>query len=391
MQHFERFDLMRALTAVLPAALVFCGAFAAAAFADGPPPVPALLSVTDVPTVVQNPDVMGRDGTYSLAINGISYWAFNDTALFTANASGENFFSNSLSWSTSLTPSPGIVLNGDQLDSSGLPTQFIPFTAQEAKFNASHAGNPCKVSPCGVGLAIWPGPVVYNPANQQVLIPFGLIIRGGPVSGFQSAGAGIAVGTVMPGGGLAMTRPTQGNGTDPALLWPKGTMAFTDQAFIYNGYYYAYGGKNVFVTTEDLLARVPVDQVLNLAAWSYYAGNETWSSDVSKAVPLFDGSASGSSVFFDQYLNEWVAIFSGNFSNNIYYAVANAPEGPWSTSTLLATGRTGYNGNVDYAGRAHPEYSPDNGRTEYVTYVHSIPGFIGQNLPTIKVVFGPGQ
>jgi hypothetical protein len=354
-------------------------AFAAA------PPIPTA-TVTVMPTVAQNPVIDGRDGTYSAAINGFSYWAFNDTAMKQANASGQNFFSNSLSWSTSLSAANGIDLNMDQVDSSGLPAQFIPFTAREAAFIAAHAGSPCQQKPCGESLAIWPGPIVYNPANRQVIIPFGLIARGGPISGFVSEGGGLAVGTVLPNGDFAMTRPTQSAGIDPALMWSKNDQQFSDQAFILNGYYYAYGGKNVFVTTEDLLARVPIAQVLQRTAWTYYAGNEVWSPDVNTAVPLFDGSASGSSVFFDSYLDEWVAIFSNNFANTLSYAVASAPEGPWSASTLLYTGLTGYQNNADYAARAHPEFSPDGGMTEYVSYVHDT-GFLQQDLPLIKVVF----
>lgn len=354
--------------------------------AAGAQPIPSVV-VTALPIVQQNPAVLERDGTYSTAIDGFSYWAFNDTALNHANASGQNFFSNSLSWSTSLSAPDGVGLNADQLDSSLLPKQFIPFTAQEAQFNSDHAGSgqSCKVKPCGEGLAIWPGPIVYVPAQNGVIIPFVEIERGGPISGFPAVGGGIAVGVVR-GNGFAMARPNQGSGIDPALLWPKGTQIFTDQAFLYDGYYYAYGSKNVFVTTEDFLGRVPVDQVLKLSAWRYYTGDGMWGPDVSKAVTLFEGSASGSSVFFDQYLNEWVAVYSENFANDIYYAVADAPEGPWSAQTLLAVGAAGYDNDADYAARAHPEFSPDGGRTILVTYVHTTAAF-GQDLPTVKVVF----
>ena len=377
-----------ALTA-LAMALTGLAMAAPAAFAASAPPIPTA-AVTVMPNVQQNPVVMARDGTYSAEINGLSYWAFNDTALSQYNASGENFFSNSLSWSTSLSAASGISLNQDQVDSSNLPAQFIPFTAAEAQFNAEHAGKPCQVKPCGENLAIWPGPIVYNPADQQVIIPFNEIVRGGPISGFKLEGAGIATGTVLPNGGFSMTRPVQSTGTNPALLWQVGTQPFTSQAFLLNGYYYAYGNKNVWVSTEDLLARVPVDQVLDASAWTYYAGNETWSSNVKSAKAVFDGSSSGSSVFFDQYLNEWVAIFSNNYADTISYAVASAPEGPWSAATVLATGLPAWEGNYDYAARVHPEFSPDGGMTEYVTYVQDT-GLLRQDLPTLQVVFGPAQ
>ncbi|MDE8344369.1 MAG: DUF4185 domain-containing protein, partial [Acidocella sp.] len=312
--------------------------------------------------------------------------AFNDTALSAANASGQNFFSNSLSWASSLDASAGIVLNHDQTDSSGLPAQYIPFAAPENTFDTEHAGNKCAVKPCNESLAIWPGPMVPMP-NGTILIPFGLIARGGPISGFVGEGAAIAVATVNKNGTLTVRRPIEGTGRDPFLLWPAGVQGFTDEAFVYNNYYYAYGGHNVFVTTEDILARVPVAKVLDLSAWTYYAGKGVWSANEADAVTVFDGSASGSSVFYDAYLKDWVAIFSGNFSNNLYYAVAHAPEGPWSKPVQFATGLAGYDNNADYAGRAHPEFSPDGGKTEYVTYVQST-GAFGQDLPTLQIVFG---
>ena len=204
----------------------------AQASAQSAPPVPPV-TVTAMPSVQQNPAVMERDGTYSTVINGVWYWAFNDTALTARNASRQNFFSNSLSWSTSLDASNGIVLNGDQLDSKSLPTQFIPFNKAEMSFNRAHAGSgtSCHTPPCGEGLAIWPGPIVYNPDTQQVIIPFVEIVRGGPIKGFPTVGGGISVGTLTPDG-FAMTRPVQGTGTDPGLMWTKGAQIFTDQAFL---------------------------------------------------------------------------------------------------------------------------------------------------------------
>jgi hypothetical protein len=157
-----------------------------------------------------------------------------------------------------------------------------------------------------------------------------------------------------------------------------------------NGYYYAYGGKGVFVTTEELLARVPIADLLNKSAWTYYAGNGAWSSNVADAVDTFDGGSAGSSVFYNKFLGGWMAIYAGNFTNDVYFRVARAPEGPWSAQVLLFTGINGYKGNADYAAHAHPEFSPDNGQTEYIDYVHST-GAFGQNLPLVKVVFARAQ
>jgi hypothetical protein len=83
-------------------------------------------------TVTQNPLIQGRDGTYSALLNGKSVWLFNDTAMTKANAAGNNFIPNTMSWATNLDASNGITLNGDFLDSTGVPTEFMPYLPWEA-------------------------------------------------------------------------------------------------------------------------------------------------------------------------------------------------------------------------------------------------------------------
>ena len=365
----------------LPLALLLCAASA--------PPLPKLVSVTAMGTVTQNPVVQGRDGTYSVEINGLSYWAFNDTAMTKANASGANFIDNTLSWASSLNAANGITLNNDQLDSSDLPTRFVPFTAAEANYQYTHNSAHCTATPCGANLALWPGPIVYDPTLGKVVVPFIEIWRVPTKSGWTVVGGGLAVGTVNPSTGyFALTRPVQNPGGEyTTLMWGPKDIIFTDQAFLKGDTYYAYGSYSDGLATNDVLARVPAAQILHKADWQYYAGNGTWSSNVADAVTVFQGGAAGSSVYYNTYLGEWMTIYSGNFSDNLYYRVAYTLEGPWSNQKLLYAGLTGYQNNPDYAGRVHPEFSPDGGQTEYVTYVHDT-GFLAQNLPLLQVVFG---
>ena len=77
------------------------------------PPLPKVLSVTELGTVQQNAVITGRDGTFSAPYGGASYWSFGDTAMRRANASGVNFIANTLSRATSLQAAPGIVLDQD--------------------------------------------------------------------------------------------------------------------------------------------------------------------------------------------------------------------------------------------------------------------------------------
>ena len=70
----------------------------------------------------------------------------------------------------------------------------------------------------------------------------------------------------------------------------------------------------------------------------------------------------------------------------MYFRGGAAPEGPWSAATLLYDTTGGWQGNTDYAGRAHPEFSPDGGATQYLTYVNTT-GFLRQVMPLTKVIF----
>ncbi len=90
-RQLSRHDFWSMPRIVAPSALALVLAWAQHAAARSPPPIPSV-TVTTLPIVQQNPAVLERDGTYSVEIKGYSYWAFNDTALTAANASGGKFF-----------------------------------------------------------------------------------------------------------------------------------------------------------------------------------------------------------------------------------------------------------------------------------------------------------
>jgi len=355
----------------------------------GPPPIPALESVTPMGLVTQDPVVRGRDGTYSARIGTSSVWLFNDTSLSVYNASNENFFSNSLSWSTSLDATNGIDLNGNYVDSSGYPTTFFPFLPWELQYNQQHAGSgtSCQVQPCGAEFAIWPGPLIPDPARNRALILYGEIWRSPTYSGWVSIGEGIAV---WQDGKI--TRPViQPGSMYPTLMWQGSAVGFTSGWVIVGDTLYTYGNQGVFLGENTQIAAVPLADATTASAWRYYAGNSTWSADPSSAVTVFNGGAAGSSVFWDRFLGMFVAIYSGVLNSNLYYNVAYTPWGPWSAATQFYTGLPAYENNADYAALAHPEFGQGNGQTEFVTYVQDT-GFLAQDLQLVKIVFAaPGQ
>ncbi len=366
--------------------LFITGMLATAILANAdPPPVPPVESLTDLGVVHQNPVVQGRDGTYSALIAGRSVWNFGDTPLTKANAEGNNWVDNSLSWTENLDASAGITLEHDYLDSAGAPAEIIPYTPQEKFYNYLHDPDNCRADPCGAEFAFWPAQMVPDPARKRVLLFYTEIWRVPGAEGWKTVGGGIAIADTKVG----MSRPIVSPGTAfPTLMWTgDNEVQFNSEGLVIGDMLYAYGQKREFLTQHAQLARVPLEDALDKSRWSYYAGTNTWSSNAADAVTVFDGGAAGNSVFFNPYLGAYMAIYSGVFSDNLYYRVSDTPWGPWSAETLLLTAKTGWNNTTSYAGRAHPEFAQENGRIQYITYARTT-GFLRQELPLVKVVFG---
>ncbi len=354
------------------------------------PPLPKVLSVTELGTVQQNAVITGRDGTFSAPYGGASYWSFGDTAMRRANASGANFIANTLSRATSLQAAPGIVLDQDYLDSSKTPAAFIPLTDAEQAYNTAHAtlpGGGCAQTPCGSSIAVWGEQVVPDPARHRLLFFFNEISRIPGNANFTVLGAGVAIGT--PGAdGLAVTRPDAGaaGAANTALLWNAPDFPYANGGLVVGNMVYAYGQNPQGLVMNVPLARAPLAQADQHAAWQYYAGNGGWSSDPAAAVTVLQGGAAGNAVFWNAYLGAYMAVYSAPFSNKVYCRVASQPWGPWSAALLLFSGQPGQSGTVDYAALAHPEFATGNGQTQYITYVRTT-GFLKMEIRQVQVVF----
>jgi hypothetical protein len=372
-----------------------------AAAPSGPAPIPTVVSTDPMGIVMQNPHIIGRDGTWSALIDGKSYWSFNDTSMNAYNAEGQNFISNTRSWTDSLDASNGIYLNHDHLDSIGMPTEFMPFTATETAFNAAHgdkSGCSTTTDPlCGESYAIWPGPIipVPNSGTGEAYHFYDLILRGGPIVGWEFLGVGIAHEQ-----NHVFTRPilTPGS-TYPTLMWQASNGSATPTTYGGGG---MLQGNMVYMTGCDLqvafgyhscsIARVPLSQILNQSAWTYYNGT-TWTTNPAQAASLFIGGASGNTLIFNPALNEYMTIYPELYTNETGFRVAPTPWGPWSAEQNLFEGvpTIGANGANDYATQPHPEFQQQNGLVQYVTYVQDDTdlGFVGQNIQLVRVTFAP--
>jgi len=335
-------------------------------------------------TVTQNPVIQGRDGTFSALINGKSVWVFGDTSMTKYSAKDENFIDNSMSWATNLDTSQGITLNGDHLDSTGVPTEILPFLPWEAKYNAAHDSNHCTAQPCGAEYALWSGPIVPDPARNRALLFYDEIWRVPGHSGWKTIGESIAI---MQNG--KVTRPVVNPGAQyNTLIWTGTQTGYTGGWVTQGDTLYAYGCYPGFLVQNCSVGKVALESATVPSAWTYYTADGTWSPDQMQAVTLFQGGAAGNSVFYDNFLGMYVAIYSAVFSNDVYFRVAYNPWGPWSDQTYIFSGLPGYQGNADYAALAHPEFAQGNGQTQYVTYVQDT-GFLAQVIQLVQVTFAP--
>ena len=348
------------------------------------PPIPPVLSVTPLGSIVQNPDIDGRDGAISALINGRSVWTFGDTPMSVAGSNGQFWDDNSLSWTTNLDASKGITLDHDFLDSTGAPGEFLPYTAEEAAYNYAHDKRHCTAKPCGAEFAMWPGQPVPDQANNRVLIFYSELWRVPGQNGWTNVGGGIAV----AGPGWKIERPIENPGSPtPTLMWGQKDQSYVGGSIVVQGTMFSYGCKPDFVQMDCRVARVPLSSALDKTQWTYYAGHGQWSTNPDDAVTVLQGGAAGNSIFYNRYLGVYMVIYSAPLSDNLCYRVSYSPWGPWSAQTLLFVGETGWDNNLDYAGEAHTEFAEGDGQTQYITYAHST-GLLRSDLPLVKVVFG---
>lgn len=349
----------------------------------GAPPIPGVASAVDIGTVVQNAKILGRDGAISGKIGNRSVWTFGDTPMSVPGIGQHNWVDNSMSWTTNLNATNGITLNHDILDATGAPAEFLPYTAFESQYNYTHDTLHCTVQPCGAEYAMWPGSIVADPKRNRALVFYYELWRIPGQSGWTGIGTGIAIGA--PDG--TFTRPILNAGApDPTLMWDSTEVAYGDGSTVVNDTLVSYGCVTRFVTKRCRVARVPLADALVKSQWQYYAGNGVWSPDPATAVSVLSGGAAGNSISYNPYLGLFVAVYSGVFSDDVFFRVSKNAWGPWSAQTKLFTARPGWNGNISYAGEAHPEFSQQNGKVMFVTYAHTT-GFLQMDLPIVRITF----
>jgi hypothetical protein len=334
----------------------------------GPPAALIVTSATDMGTIPTNPDILGRDGAYSALFQGYSVWLYGDTFLAKPNADGRGLISDSWSYTTDLNAQSGISGFQERLDSANAPSMILVETPAEFEFNQAHNGNPCQTPPCGARWALWPSSIVTDTVNNRALVFYNLVYALPGAFNFQGIGNSVAIWQDFNGQPQRPTFTPPIVPNHPDLMFDQNQPAFGSAAFIQNGTLYVYGC-GIPSNSADKgcrLAKLDPGSVLDPSAWNYYTGNGNWSSQINDAVSVFD-DANILSISWNNYLQQYVAVYSQLLSQNVVMRTAPAPQGPWSREVTAFVAMQPTSGNV-YDAHAHSEYDANGGQTMYVTY-----------------------
>jgi hypothetical protein len=342
---------------------------------NGPPPALKIVSVNDLGTIPTNPDILGRDGALSTAFQGYSVWLYGDTFLAHPNAEARTLISDSWSFTTDLNAQGGIAGFQERLDSSGAPSMILDETPAEFAFNQAHNGNPCQVQPCGARWALWPSSMVTDSVNNQALVFYMLVSALPGNFNFQGVGNSVAVWRNFS---QQPQRPSFNPpfvSDHPDLMFTQDEPNFGSASLIAAGMLYIYGC-GIPTNSSDKgcrLAKIDPANVLNRNAWSFYASNGKWSSQLNNAISVIP-DANILSVSWNDFLQQYVAIYSQPLSNNVMIRTAPHPEGPWSGEKTAFVAMQPASGDV-YDARSHPEYDLHGGQTIFVTYSRATGNF----------------
>ncbi len=344
-----------------------------------------VVSAKDLGAIPTNPEILGRDGAYSALFQGQSVWVYGDTFLTNADAEDRTLISDSWSYTSDLNAQDGITGFQEHLDSIGAPTMILPETTEEQSFNAAHNSNNCQQQPCGARWALWPGSIVVDPVANQALIFYGVVSSLPGDFNFQQVGSSVATWSSLQD---VPQRPSfypalvAGH---PDLMFNQNEPSFGSAAFISNGMLYAYGC-GVPTSSNDKscrLGKVNPAHVQDRSAWTFYAGNGNWSSNLSNAVSVFDGNDI-LSVSWNGYLQQYVAVYSVTLTQNVVLRTAPNPEGPWSDEIPAFTALAPASGWI-YDAHSHAEYDVNGGQTIYVSYSRSTPAPFSSEVRLVAV------
>ncbi len=339
-----------------------------------------ILNVRDLgPQFQDNPNKMvGQDGAYSIPMKDKCLFFFGDT-LIGKRTEGESLWypggqplgpvdMSGIGGLEKMITNTGLLCfnktgeNGFNkfeyiLDDSNQLKQLIPHEADEDR-------DWYRVW-CLHGIAV-------NGKVYLYFIKIKMLKEGEPPANFVVIGSGIAVGNEKDWN----FKRVYHNGS--YILWKEDEPGFASAILYQPGdeYVYLYGTINDTSGIHNLhLARVKPEEIENIKKYEYFVSEkESWTKDVKLSKHVFSGMPNELSVNYNKYLGCYLSIHSLELSGKIVGRTSPTPWGPWSDPITLwqvipQSKTEGPKLDLIYAGKEHPSFAKDNGKTIYVTYI----------------------
>jgi len=331
------------------------------------------------PQFVNNPDGMvGLDGAYSIPLRyGGALWYFGDT-LIGRRTAGESLWypggvqiaaydmsghhgidllrTNTGAMVPAQDASRGIRQWSHIIDGDGDIRQLVPHLESENRDE----------------YRVW---CLHGIQVDGVIHLYYMVVHmldSGPMPvNFEIVGCGLAQGA--PSGWSFLRIPAR----DGILWWPASQPQFGSAVIDgRDGFLYVYGVRRDDAGVQRAcVARVRPQSLTDHGAYEYLEhGSAKWSPRVEDAIAVMTGMPNEMSVSWNAHLGCWLAVHSLDLSGAIVGRTAPKPWGPWSEPVTLwqvTPPSRDYPvpyGSLIYAGKEHPELSPD-GRTLFLTYV----------------------
>ncbi|BBY52884.1 DUF4185 domain-containing protein [Mycobacterium koreense] len=135
---------------------------------------------------------------------------------------------------------------------------------------------------------------------------------------------------------LPTTIRTPEPGTTSKARHIPGNQNFQQGAFLQpgDGYVYSYGtpsgrGGPIF------LSRVPQNALPDLRKYQYWSNSDWAAADPATATPIVPGPAGEMSVQYNDYLQQYLMLYTNGASNDVVARTSPTPQGPWSPESVL--------------------------------------------------------
>ncbi len=351
---------------------------------DSVPANVKVVSVFDLGILEQASSINGRDGGYSAKYNEFTMWFYGDSMLSLAGEDGSSWRNNTCSWSLDLDSTDGVTEFFEDEDSLGAPKECLPKTEAEQIFNQAHDSSDSNCEePCGARYALWPESMVVDDNTGNAYVFYNKIYGEPGEWNFHSVGSSVAVfhDPLEP-----PTRPEMNVvSDDPTLLFGPSEPVVGPGAFVHDGHVYAYGCNGDF-GDRCKVGRVPMESIMDRDAWRFYKSG-SWKSSLKDASTVMIG-ASIMTVYWNEHIGSFLAVYSVPLENNIAVRTAPKPEGPWSDPLIVFKGSPGNTGANAYSAVAHDELSKYGGRVQFITYYRNT-GDWSAEIRVVELVIDP--